>query len=133
MLMSELADELKMDAGNMSRQVRLYYRLQERDRPGRLDDKAVSDLRQAHALVVARAVSTYPQALKQVLGLVAAPVPAASVAEIKQVLTEIRDSQLRTDKRINAMAKRFKALLDQLDKQGQAVETDADDELSGSP
>lgn len=117
MLMSELADELQMDAGNMSRQVRLYYRLQGRERPGRLDPQAVDDLYAAHALVSSRTVKNYPQALKQVLGLSDAPVPAAVVSEIKQTLEDICDSQVRTEKRLNSMAKHFKVLIDRLDKQ----------------
>ncbi|WP_229723662.1 hypothetical protein [Deinococcus aerolatus] len=115
--MSELADELQMDVGNMSRQVRLYYRLQDRDRPGRLDPQAIDDFYAAHALVTSRTVKNYPQALKQVLGLSDAPVPAAVVTEIKQSLEDICDSQVRTEKRLNNIAKHFKLLLDRLDKQ----------------
>lgn len=116
MLMSELADELQIDVGNMSRQVRLYYRLQNRDKPGRLDQQAVQHFREAHTLVTNHAVKNYPQALKQVLGLSDAPVPPASVLEIKQSLQDIYDSQVRTEKRLNSMAKQFKFLLDRLDK-----------------
>lgn len=118
MLMSELADELKIDAGNMSRQVRLYYRLQNRDKPGRLDQQAVHHLKEAHTLVTNHTVKNYPQALRQVLGLSEAPVSPASVLEIKQSLQDIYDSQVRTEKRLNGMAKRFKLLLDRLDQAG---------------
>ncbi|GHF61095.1 hypothetical protein ACFOME_03760 [Deinococcus metalli] len=128
--MSELADELKMDPGNMARQVKLYYTLREDDRPSRLDPQAVEHLRAAHRLVVSGAVRNYPQALRQVLGLTEVPVPSAVLKEILQSLEGVRDSQLRTEKRLNSMAKAFKALLIQSDKQGRLDDPNAVDESS---
>lgn len=116
MLASELAAELQVDAGVMSRRLALYFTEAKQERKRYLSEQTVSVVRQAHRLYEDGDAKSFKTALQMVIGTYSEPVPPESARLIEQRLSQLEDMQEQTLQKVDRVLRYLETAM------GQSVE-----------